>query len=38
VTFLALLECIRRTLVQVRQAAKGGEIWLFRGEGWEHEA
>jgi len=38
VTFLALLECIRRTVVQVRQAGKGGEIWLFHGEGWEHEA
>jgi segregation and condensation protein A len=37
VTFLALLECIRRATVQVRQAGKGGEIWMFRGEGWQDE-
>lgn len=37
VTFLALLECIRRTLVRVRQAASAGEVWVLRGEGWDHE-
>lgn len=38
VAFLALLECIRRGIVRVRQAARGGELWLFRGEGWENES
>jgi segregation and condensation protein A len=37
VTFLALLECIRRGAARVRQAAPGGEMWLFRGEDWQHE-
>lgn len=35
VSFLALLECVRRGLARVRQATPGGEIWIVRGENWE---
>lgn len=38
VTFLALLECIRRSVARVRQTSSGGEMWLLRGDNWEDEA
>lgn len=38
VTFLALLECLKRRSLTVKQSSSRGEIWIFRGKDWQHAA